>query len=126
MHKKFYYIMIGLAFFVSYFGIFKNADALTGLLRTYDGGILLSPPIPCTCSGGFLIVMLSYIDFLPHSYLFIPGFTLLYQYFNIFVPSNAISSTHIPGGICLVIAGPTCVPLGITEGILTQIGTGGI
>lgn len=72
----------------------------------------------CTCSGGWRIVV---GPPRPMDLLYQPGISILFPFYNIFVPSTFVLGTYVPGGFCS--RGTTaCTGLPVL-GTITMVGT---
>lgn len=74
----------------------------------FDGGMLLGPMEFCTCSGGMLILVQSYVDQMVKGYTFQFGASQLYANYNIMSAGSYFLTTLSPVGICLVIRESDC------------------
>jgi len=75
--------------------------------------------VPCTCSGGAVIYVGPPV---PGPYLYLPGFTRVYEYYQIPRPGVWVLGNFVPGPPCLVYAGKSCVPVP-HYGVITIVGT---
>lgn len=73
----------------------------------------------CTCSSGVVI----YVG--PPKggpYLYLPGFTRVYEYYQIPRVGPWVLGNYVPGPVCLVVAGKTCAVIP-HQGAITIVGT---
>ena len=97
----------------------KKAEAIPAL--NFGGRILTV--IPCTCSGTLLVTV---GPPKPGVFVYVPGASFLYSFYQIYKPGSFVLGNYIPGGICLASAkkllGTKCIPLP-NMGTITQVGT---
>ncbi len=87
----------------------KTAEAVGVGPTDHQGGIILLE-LPCTCTGGFFLVVWDVGTKLPYYDLFQAPFSSLKSWYTpIF--GNAFLAGLVPGGFCAVNVGPTCVPI---------------
>ncbi|MEX0918947.1 MAG: hypothetical protein WDZ85_03220 [Candidatus Paceibacterota bacterium] len=73
------------------------------------GGQIIAPPIPCTCpfTPGVQIIIKPALPAWPTHLVYLPGVSILYQYYQIFRPGphllGLVAPTPVP---CLMVAPP--------------------
>ncbi len=79
----------------------------------------------CTCSGSLNVMIVDYakIPILPVNYLYVPGVSILWPWFQIFRSGPWTLGQYIPGATCLI-AQKYCTPATIPPiGTIFQVGT---
>lgn len=100
---------------VTKLGVEKNSF-IAAFPLAFGGPILAVDE--CTCSGGWRIVV---GPPRPMDLLYQPGISLLFPFYNIFVPSTFVLGIYVPGGFCS--RGTTaCTGLPVL-GTITMVGT---
>lgn len=123
---KFIIITTSLISIISWSGFFELQKlALQAQTPFVFGGPIANVEV-CTCSGSLNVMVVDYskIPILPVNYLYIPGVTILYPFFQIFRSGPWTLGTYLPGAVCLM-AGPTiCTPSTLPPiGTMIMVGT---
>ncbi|MDE2037606.1 MAG: hypothetical protein KGI69_00045 [Patescibacteria group bacterium] len=92
-------------FFIAIIALYAAALAVppraSAQANTFDGGALEGISSMCSCSGGEVVSVKSYVDKSIHHYLYQPGVTRLYANYDIVAPSGYVLTTLLPYAICL-------------------------
>ena len=94
----------------------KEINSLKAALPLVFGGRIIAE-IPCTCSGGLLLVV---GPPRPMELLYQPGFSILFSFYSL-LPSEHILGTYVPVGACAM-EEDACVPFPV-PGTIVVAGT---
>lgn len=111
MKKIFLFLSIGSILFLTISPLSVNAASVFG------GRIM--KVIPCTCSPGMAIIV---GPPRPAVLLYIPGASRLFKYGRV-MPGVWSLGDYSSGGICMQIAGKTCIKYPPVQGTVLKMGT---
>lgn len=104
-----------------YVSLVPEAQSLGGIPGALPFGGLVGFVQPCTCSCGAVVVVGPPVG---GSFLYCPGITQVFAYYQIPRPAVWLLGLYTPGGACLIWAGKLCVPAPIQPmGTIIMTGT---
>jgi hypothetical protein len=82
--------------------------------QTVPFGGRITIGFPCTCSGGWYLMVYDLLIKTPVPMVFQFGVSRLNAQYNIFTNGNSLLGSYTPGGTCLIYSGNSCESIPVT------------
>jgi hypothetical protein len=109
--------------------VVKSAEETASPLTKYWGGVVLLPPLPCSCEAGttFLVTVLDFKTKLPLLLKIDTANILgnkLFLYYNFYTPGVSMLGSYSGVTTCITGVAPICIPIPVHGQFDNQPGTG--